>query len=99
MWGLLTIFELYRARVMYLEAGSNNYVIIVVSKFMTYLHVSRVSLFPQLIKQSNKRWLSFTSHTLAMMHYTTYTKEKGKHKNQPCCNRRIGVIDYKKKGY
>ena len=40
---------------MYLEAGSNNYVIIVVSKFMTYLHVSRVSLFPQLIKQSNKR--------------------------------------------
>ena len=84
---------------MYLEAASNNYVIIVVSKFMTYLHVSRVSLFPQLIKQSNKRWLSFTSHTLAMMHYTTYTKEKGKHKNQPCCNRRIGVIDYKKIEY
>ena len=62
---------------MYLEAGSNNYVIIVVSKFMTYLHVSRVSLFPQLIKQSNKRWLSFTSsHTLAMMQYNTLTRKK-----------------------
>ena len=76
MCGLLAIFELYRARVMYLEAVYNNYVIIVVSKFMTYLHVSRVSLFPQLIKQSNKRWLSFTSLTLAMMFSTLLTRKK-----------------------
>ena len=29
---------------MYLEAASNNYVIIVISKFMIYLHVSTVGL-------------------------------------------------------
>ena len=52
----------------HLEAATNNYVIIVVSKFMTYLRVSRVSLFPQLIKQSNKRWLSFTSHIGLISH-------------------------------